>query len=84
MPVEALSGLLTTAAVRRAEKLTRVATGATVAGPAGVVGAISFSFAHMSKLALEHGQLGWKSTVSRSAILPRGRHDGVKTGQIGA
>jgi uncharacterized protein DUF2637 len=43
------------------DRLTRVATGLTVAALAGVAGAISFS--HMSALALEHGQLGWKSTA---------------------
>jgi len=32
-----------------------------VAGLAGVAGAISFS--HMSELALEHGQVGWKSAA---------------------
>src|SRR5437899_8787971 len=45
------------------DRATRVAlqvtTGLTVAGLSGVAGAISFS--HMS--ALEHGQLGWKSSA---------------------
>ena len=45
----------------KTDTLTRVATGLTVAALAGVAGAISFS--HMSQLALQHDQLGWKSTA---------------------
>jgi hypothetical protein len=49
----------------RTDKTSRVAlqvtTGLTVAGLAGVAGAISFS--HMAALALEHGQTGWKSSA---------------------
>jgi len=43
------------------DTLTRLATGLTVAGLTGVAGAISFS--HMSTLAAEHGQLGWKANA---------------------
>jgi hypothetical protein len=49
----------------RTDTATRIAlqvtTGLTVAGLAGVAGAISFS--HMAALALAHDQLGWKSTA---------------------
>ena len=45
----------------KTDLLTRVATGLTVAALAGVAGAISFS--HMSQLALQHDQLGWKSVA---------------------
>ncbi len=41
------------------DRATRIVTGLTVAGLAGVAGAISF--AHMAALAVEHGQTGWKS-----------------------
>ncbi|MFI9638954.1 DUF2637 domain-containing protein [Micromonospora sp. NPDC051925] len=43
----------------RADKALRVLTGLTVAGLAVVAGAISF--AHMTELAIEHGQTGWKA-----------------------
>jgi hypothetical protein len=43
------------------DKLTRLATGLTVAALAGVAGAISFS--HMSALAMTHDQLGWKASA---------------------
>jgi hypothetical protein len=43
----------------RAEKAARVLTGFTVAGLAGLAGAISFS--HMTELAAEHGQTGWRA-----------------------
>lgn len=43
----------------RTDKALRVLTGLTVAGLAVVAGAISF--AHMTELATEHGQTGWKA-----------------------
>ncbi|MFG1881522.1 DUF2637 domain-containing protein [Micromonospora sp. NPDC049102] len=43
----------------RTDKTLRVLTGLTVAGLALVAGAISFS--HMTELATEHGQTGWKA-----------------------
>jgi Protein of unknown function (DUF2637) len=41
------------------DKAARVLTGLTLAGLAGVAGAISFS--HMTELAAEHGQTGWRA-----------------------
>ncbi|MBE1484982.1 DUF2637 domain-containing protein [Plantactinospora soyae] len=43
----------------RTDKALRTLTGLTVAGLAIVAGAISF--AHMTELAIEHGQTGWKA-----------------------
>ncbi|MEV4624622.1 DUF2637 domain-containing protein [Asanoa sp. NPDC049573] len=51
-------------------------TGLTVAGLAIVAGAISF--AHMTELALKHGQAGWKAyALDISAARPRGRRTAV-------
>ena len=43
----------------RTDKALRALTGLTVAGLAIVAGAISF--AHMTELAIKHGQTGWKA-----------------------